>query len=79
MIFLICMGVLLYSFWLLLRNGALWAIIVITFAWIGLHNALYNNFSSTHNPLLTVAGINFSGAEVIPTIIIFLFAQHMDS
>lgn len=79
MVFLVCAAVVLYSFWLLLKNGVLWGIIIFSFAWVGMHNALYKNTSFSHNPLITIAGINFSGAEIIPTIIIFLFARHVDN
>ncbi len=61
-----------YVFWQLFVKGLFWQIIVGFFAWVGMYGALATTFPSSVKPAIMLAGLTFSWAGVIPTIIVWL-------
>jgi hypothetical protein len=70
--FIIVLAIFSYIFYLLFIKGYFWQITVGLFAWIGMYGVLANTFSSLTKPAIIIAGLSFSWAGAIPTLIVFL-------
>lgn len=69
--FIIVLAIFAYIFYLLFIKGYFWQITVGLFAWIGMYGMLANTSSLT-KPAIIIAGLSFSWAGTIPTLIVFL-------